>query len=97
MSVVWSPRALERAGEIADYIAERDREAALAWVDELFATVLVLDKMPRSGRVVPELGEESVREKIWRGYRIVYQVGQDDVEILTVIHFRQQFPEKEIP
>ena len=97
MSVVWSPRALERAREIADYIAERDQEAALAWIDELFAPVLALDKAPRSGRLVPELGEEAVREKIWRGHRVVYQVGQGDVEILTVVHSRQQLPEDEVP
>jgi len=39
---------------------------------------------PRSGRPAPEVGREDVREVILRGYRIVYQVLEDRVTILTV-------------
>jgi mRNA-degrading endonuclease RelE of RelBE toxin-antitoxin system len=34
--------------------------------------------------MVPELGRNDVREVIIRGYRIVYRVGDETVEVLTV-------------
>ena len=39
MKIVWSPLALERVEDIAQYIAEDKPDAAVKWVDELFFTV----------------------------------------------------------
>ena len=44
----------------------------------------VLPDNPRCGRVVPEIGSSDIRELIFRGYRIVYRVTGDALEILTV-------------
>ena len=46
---------------------------------------------PRSGRVVPELGDESIREVIHDNYRIVYRLSHDVVEIATVFHGARLF------
>ena len=45
------------------------------------------------GRVVPEIGDEAMREVIYRNYRIVYVVDRDDeeVEVLTIFHSSRQF------
>ena len=40
--------------------------------------------MPLMGRKVPEIGREDVREVIMGGYRLVYRVRVDAIEILTV-------------
>ena len=45
----------------------------------------------RSGRVVPELGDESIREVIHGNYRIVYRMRHDVVEIATVFHGARLF------
>jgi len=39
-----------------------------------------------SGRVVPEVGDDTVREVIHGNYRMVYRVRSDLVEIVTVFH-----------
>ena len=46
---------------------------------------------PRSGRVVPELGDESIREVIHGNYRTVYRLRHDVVEIATVFHDARLF------
>lgn len=38
MKIVWSPLALERVEDITRYIAEDCPDAAVRWVDDLFAT-----------------------------------------------------------
>lgn len=57
MRVVWSPLALERVEDIAQYIAEDKPSAAVEWVEGIFDTVERLADFPESERVVPEVGD----------------------------------------
>ena len=47
-----------------------------------------LTLFPRSGRVVPNMGDEAMRELSYRGYRIVYVAR---VDVLTVFHSARPF------
>src|SRR2546425_6354198 len=55
-------------------------------VERIVAAVARLESHPLSGRVVPEVGDQSLREIIQGSYRIVYRVNRDVVEIVTVFH-----------
>ena len=80
--------------------ARADLESIVAYYEEVspaFALVFeekVLEKMqrlaqfPRMGRRVPELGDESMREVLYRSYRIVYFVDEaaEEVDVLMVFH-----------
>ena len=91
MRVIWAPRALDRAAEAAEYIAEDRPEVAAKWVDGLFDAVGKLARFPRRGRIVPEVGRSEVRELLYEGYRVVYRVDEKHVSILTVRHQRRRF------
>lgn len=95
MKIVWSPLALERVEDIAQYIAEDKPAAAVKWVDELFATVERLTDFPESGRVVPEVGTHRIREVMFGAYRVIYSV-KDQVDILTVRRSNQLLRESEL-
>lgn len=43
-----------------------------------------LGDLPEMGRIVPEIGEESLRELVRPPYRIVYRVDPEGVRILRV-------------
>ena len=60
-------------------------------MQQILVAVSRLEAQPRSGRVVPEVGESSVREIIVRNYRIVYRLRGDAAEILTVFHAARSF------
>ena len=101
MKIVWSPLALERVNEIADYIALENVEAARLLAIELFGAVGRLEKFPKSGRTVPEINRPNIRrpnirEVIQGKYRIIYRVEPKQIVILTVRHVRQQFQPDEI-
>jgi plasmid stabilization system protein ParE len=83
MRIVWSPLALERIEDIAQYIAEDKPNAAAEWVDGIFDTVERLADFPESGRIVPEVGGRRIREVIFGTYRIIYSV-REQIDILTV-------------
>jgi hypothetical protein len=50
---------------------------------------------------VPEIGDETIREVLYRGYRILYilsgEEGTEEVQILMVMHSSRPFGETDIP
>jgi len=85
MSVTWSQEAGENLVDIEEFIARDSVERAIRFVDALIDhTEAILADNPRSGRTVPEIGNPDIRELIYRGYRIVYRLNGDRIDILTV-------------
>jgi toxin ParE1/3/4 len=96
MKIIWSPLAIERASDIAQYIALDKPAAADNWINALFSRVEQLLLSPKSGRVVPEIGDEQFRELIDGNYRILYRIEKKQVSILTVHHGKQILPIEDI-
>ena len=96
MKVIWAPRAIARASEIAAYIAAERPGAAAKWVDAVFAAVATLRSHPRRGRKVPEVNRPEVRELLHGAYRIIYRQDLRRVVVLTVRHARRQWDPTEL-
>lgn len=60
-------------------------------VERIVAAVSRLEHYPLSGRVVPEVGDQGLREIIHGNYRIIYRLNPDAVEIATVFHGARLF------
>lgn len=84
--IVWSPQAIADVESIKAYISRDSEHYATLVVDRIIAAVERLDAFPESGRVVPEIGDASIREVLWRNYRIVYRLAGSSVEVVTVFH-----------
>ena len=96
MKIIWSPLAIDRVAEIAEYIAQDSPTSAQKWVESIFQVVERLEKFPKSGRIVPEVMQDDFREIIHGNYRIIYRLLTETVSILTVRHGRQILPINEI-
>ena len=96
MKIIWSPLAVDRASEIAEYIAQDNPTAAENWVDAIFAHIEQLKKFPESGRIVPEINNTFFRELMYGNYRIVYRIEEKRVSILTIRHGKQILPVDEM-
>jgi len=96
MRVVWSPLAMGRAVEAAEYIADDGPDSAARWIRGLFEAVKRLRDFPRSSRTVAEIGREDIREILYRDYRVIYRVAARQVGILTVRHGRRKFDSREL-
>jgi addiction module RelE/StbE family toxin len=90
--ISWAPQALEDVEAIRDYLSRSSVSYATLLIERIVAAVTRLESHPRSGRVVPELADPSVREIIVRDYRVVYRLRHRVVEILTVFHGARIFP-----
>jgi toxin ParE1/3/4 len=84
MKLRWTLRARRQLEDIGRFIARDKPGAARRWVETLRRRAAVAAEQPLAGRAVPELDREDVREVIVRGYRIVYGVSENLVEVLAV-------------
>ena len=87
--VKWKPQALDALAEIIDYIEQHNTCAAASLYRTIVAAAEGLSSMPygfKQGRLA------GTREMVVHpNYVVVYHV-KDHIEILTVLHARQEYP-----
>lgn len=84
--IIWSPRAAENLEDIYHYIAKDSRYYASLVVKRILDLVKTIPDQPLSGRIVPEYGDDSIREKFYSHYRIIYRIKDDVIEIAAIYH-----------
>jgi toxin ParE1/3/4 len=83
----WTDQSLEDVRNVAEFIAKDSIKYANIQTQIFFERVKILKKFPKSGRIVPELNNESIRELIQGNYRIIYKiVSQERIDIITIHH-----------
>ena len=90
LNLIWRETARQDVVEIFEFIAERDVKAALSLKDRIEATAERLTNHPymfRAGRM-PGTREALVHPN----YLLIYSVGAEAVEVINVLHSRQQYP-----
>jgi toxin ParE1/3/4 len=92
--VRWSKQALRDLDAIGEYFERSSPQYARSLVARLYAAGAALASFPLMGRQVPEVEVEHVRELVREGYRIVYVALEDRVEVLAVLHGRQDLRKK---
>ena len=94
MRVVWTDRAKARLRQIRAYVAQDQPLNADRLVDQLTRRVEQLAEQPHSGRMVDKYQREDLRELIEPPYRIVYLIGIDRIDIVTVRDTRRVLPRR---
>jgi addiction module RelE/StbE family toxin len=91
--VRWTSQAIEDVQSIRSFIGRDSPKYAALIVERIVTAVDILERFPLSGRIVPELAQDDVRELIRPPYRIVYRVVGQDVHIATVFRSSRVIPE----
>jgi plasmid stabilization system protein ParE len=94
--IIWSPDALEDIEAIGEFIARDSLFYAESTVQKIFEAPRSLIQHPKLGRVVPEIGNESIRELFVFQYRVIYEIKPNEILILTVIHGKRLFDKDKI-
>jgi len=84
VEVVWTGEAFRCLDEIEDFIAQDSPENAIRFSEYLLDRADSLLDNPQLGRIVPEFLHPDIREIIAKGYRIVYRIREQRIEILSV-------------
>ena len=84
--IKWSKDSIEDLKEICKFISLDSPYYAKVLKDRIFEMAEHLKLFPEVGRRVPEADDPMVRELIYKNYRIIYQIKEEYLEIITVIH-----------
>jgi toxin ParE1/3/4 len=95
--VVWAQQAVVDLRSIHDFIARDSRYYAKKVVHDIREIVDELNGLPKMGRIVPELNEEDVRELFLYSYRIIYEIKDEVIFVLAVVHQRRNLKDENIP
>lgn len=90
LPVHWKIDAQDDLATIIDYIEQRNESAA----HELFATIVhAAENLPATPYLFRPGREPGTREYVVHpNYILVYRVGKDAIDVLRVLHSRQQYP-----
>ena len=86
VKIIWSEEALKDIEEIISFISKDSELYAVNFASKIISAVETLRMFPEIGRIVPEYADPKIKEIIYRNYRIVYQIEDRAVEIITVSH-----------
>ena len=86
MRLSWRERALDDVENLRDYIAADNSFYAKIFVNKIIEIADKLIDFPKMGRIVPEYGNDDIREILYRDYRIIYEIFNEEIYIITVIH-----------
>jgi addiction module RelE/StbE family toxin len=94
LPVEWRAQASADLFDVLSYIADRNESAATSLAEAIEQATSQLPQHPylyRLGRV------EGTREIVVHpNYLVVYRVGSITIEIVAVVHARQQFPRRDV-
>ena len=93
--VIWSDEAIANLRDICTFIARQDPQAALRMGHGILAHVQILASFPFIGPTYPRGARGTLREIVFRSYRIFYDVSEESnsVEILHVWHGARDEPD----
>lgn len=85
-SLAWSPEAVEDIESIAAFIERDSPWYARAVASKIVETAESIPEYPELGRVVPEIGDAVIRERLIYSYRIIYRIEAERILVAAVIH-----------
>ena len=87
-NIVWASSAISDLEQIIRYISEEDADAAKRLGEGIIESIEQISIFPKSGRVVPEEGEDLLREILYSPFRIVYEIEEEHrtVSIVRIWH-----------
>jgi addiction module RelE/StbE family toxin len=89
--VKWSIPAKQDLRQIYDYIKRDSKHYANKVSQNIVEKSERLNDFPRMGRIVPEIDNSNIRELFVYSYRLIYEVSPHGVEVLALIHGKQEF------
>ncbi|MGB9430262.1 MAG: type II toxin-antitoxin system RelE/ParE family toxin [Gammaproteobacteria bacterium] len=92
MRVHWTPEARAQLVGIHDYIAQESSSVAKRVTQRIASRCEQIAALPRSGHKARDFNRDDIRELFSRPYRIIYRIKPEQIDILTVMHYRRLLP-----
>jgi len=92
MNIFWTKQAKEDFDLILIQLDHISPRYATDFDEKVRATIEMIKKFPNSGRIIPEIQNKRIREKLVGKFRLMYYVETDNVvKILGILHGSRHF------
>lgn len=85
-AIAWSAPALEDVKALRKWLGRDSQPLSDSVVETIFDSIEKVIPFPRIGRVVTEVGDDTVRELLFRTFRIVYKVTAEGIVVLGILY-----------
>ena len=89
--VVWTESAQRALDDVLGDIAETSPSGAVRVLTRALDTAASLSTLAERGRVVPEIGEPTLRQLLVYDYRLLYRMLDDRIVIRAFLHGARDF------
>jgi len=89
MNIFWSKQARSDLRAIRDFISRDSEYYALLQTKRLIERVEHIAGSPMKGHPVHEFPELNLRETHQENYRIIYDVKEEELQVVTIVHMKQ--------
>lgn len=90
MTIVWSEQARRDLHAIREFIARDSEHYARLQIERLISHVERAAGMPSKGHPVHEFIGSGLRELHEGTYRIIYNVTEEELQVVTIVHMKQR-------
>ena len=94
--VIWADPAKHDLHLIHDYIAQTSPYYAKKVIQNIVDKTKILNQHSKIGKVVPEINNNNIRQLSLYSYRLFYEISDDQIVILAIIHKRRDFKADEL-
>ncbi len=85
MEIEWTAVAIRDLDSLLNYISQDSEIYAISFIEKIITAVEKLEDFPEIGRIVPEANDSNIRELLFRDFRIIYRIKDEQVQIVTII------------
>jgi len=97
VQINWTFQSRDDLKSIAEYIAKDSKKYARFQILRIRQRTKILNSQIYSGKIVPEMDIQNIRELIEGNYRIIYLIiNEERIDILTVHHSARDLTKRKI-
>ena len=86
MTIIYSKLAVLDLKSIYDFIRKDSFPYAVKEIKSIRAVINTLKSQPYIGKLFEIQNKETIRELVYKHYRIIYEITMDRIEILSIHH-----------
>jgi len=93
MEIRISEKAKRQLKNIYDFFSENSVNYAEYFLEEFYKNIDSLKEFPKMYAIVPQLETHKIRKILFRNYRILYQIDEENeelIKIVAILHSKQK-------
>ncbi|TFG20384.1 MAG: type II toxin-antitoxin system RelE/ParE family toxin [Promethearchaeota archaeon] len=92
MEIRISEKAKRQLKNIYNYYSENSIQYAEHFLEDFYIKIESLKEFPKMYGIIPQLEQHNIRRLLFKDYRILYQVDENNelIKIVAILHSKQR-------